>query len=106
GRRGPAGPARVLHPARGGGQRAHDHGQGGRAGRRRRARRGDGGGRGADRGPGAAGAGGGGVGGGGGPPRGSWLLVWVVVGPPMEREAVWLTVAAAGVALAEAVDVV
>ncbi|HEY4789946.1 MAG TPA: biotin--[acetyl-CoA-carboxylase] ligase, partial [Actinomycetes bacterium] len=39
-------------------------------------------------------------------PPGSSLLLSVVLRPPMEREAVWLTVAAAGVALAEAVDVV
>src|SRR4029453_15008045 len=41
-----------------------------------------------------------------GAPPGSSLRVWVVLRPPIEREAVWLTVAAAGVALAEAVDVV
>src|SRR5215218_2789270 len=39
-------------------------------------------------------------------PPGSSLLLSVVLRPPIEREAVWLTVAAAGVALAEAVDVV
>src|SRR4029453_11178462 len=54
---GPGGPPRVLQPARGGGQRAHHHGQGGRAGGVRGPRGGDGGGRGADRGPGAPGAG-------------------------------------------------
>jgi BirA family biotin operon repressor/biotin-[acetyl-CoA-carboxylase] ligase len=37
-------------------------------------------------------------------PPGSSLLVSVVLRPPLGREAVWLTVAAAGVALAEAVD--
>jgi BirA family transcriptional regulator, biotin operon repressor / biotin---[acetyl-CoA-carboxylase] ligase len=39
-------------------------------------------------------------------PPGSSLLVSVVLRPPLPREAVWLTVAAAGVALAEAVDAV
>jgi BirA family biotin operon repressor/biotin-[acetyl-CoA-carboxylase] ligase len=39
-------------------------------------------------------------------PPGSSLLVSVVLRPPLARESVWLTVAAAGVALAEAVDVV
>jgi BirA family biotin operon repressor/biotin-[acetyl-CoA-carboxylase] ligase len=39
-------------------------------------------------------------------PPGSSLLVSVVLRPPLAREAVWLTVAAAGVALAEAVDAV
>jgi BirA family transcriptional regulator, biotin operon repressor / biotin---[acetyl-CoA-carboxylase] ligase len=39
-------------------------------------------------------------------PPGSSLLLSVVLRPPLEREAVWLTVAAAGVALAEAVDAV
>jgi BirA family transcriptional regulator, biotin operon repressor / biotin---[acetyl-CoA-carboxylase] ligase len=39
-------------------------------------------------------------------PPGSSLLVSVVLRPPLHREAVWLTVAAAGAALAEAVDVV
>jgi BirA family transcriptional regulator, biotin operon repressor / biotin---[acetyl-CoA-carboxylase] ligase len=37
-------------------------------------------------------------------PPGSSLLVSVVLRPPLAREAVWLTVAAAGVALAGAVD--
>ena len=37
-------------------------------------------------------------------PPGSSLLVSVVLRPPLHREAVWLTVAAAGVALADAVD--
>ena len=37
-------------------------------------------------------------------PPGSSLLVSVVLRPPLAREQVWLTVAAAGVALAEAVD--
>jgi BirA family transcriptional regulator, biotin operon repressor / biotin---[acetyl-CoA-carboxylase] ligase len=37
-------------------------------------------------------------------PPGSSLLLSVVLRPPLPREAVWLTVAAAGVALAEAVD--
>jgi BirA family biotin operon repressor/biotin-[acetyl-CoA-carboxylase] ligase len=37
-------------------------------------------------------------------PPGSSLLVSVVLRPPIAREAVWLTVAAAGVALAGAVD--
>jgi BirA family transcriptional regulator, biotin operon repressor / biotin---[acetyl-CoA-carboxylase] ligase len=37
-------------------------------------------------------------------PPGSSLLVSVVLRPPLAREAVWLTVAAAGAALAEAVD--
>src|SRR5215216_243548 len=39
-------------------------------------------------------------------PPGSSLLVSVVLRPPLAREAVWLTVAAAGVALAEAVEAV
>jgi BirA family biotin operon repressor/biotin-[acetyl-CoA-carboxylase] ligase len=39
-------------------------------------------------------------------PPGSSLLLSVVLRPPLHREAVWLTVAAAGVALAEAVDAV
>src|SRR5512132_814901 len=39
-------------------------------------------------------------------PPGSSLLLSVVLRPPLAREAVWLTVAAAGVALAEAVDAV
>jgi BirA family transcriptional regulator, biotin operon repressor / biotin---[acetyl-CoA-carboxylase] ligase len=39
-------------------------------------------------------------------PPGSSLLVSVVLRPPIAREAVWLTVAAAGVALAGAVDAV
>jgi len=39
-------------------------------------------------------------------PPGSSLLLSVVLRPPIGREAVWLTVAAAGVALAEAVDAV
>jgi BirA family biotin operon repressor/biotin-[acetyl-CoA-carboxylase] ligase len=39
-------------------------------------------------------------------PPGSSLLLSVVLRPPLGREAVWLTVAAAGVALAEAVDAV
>jgi BirA family transcriptional regulator, biotin operon repressor / biotin---[acetyl-CoA-carboxylase] ligase len=39
-------------------------------------------------------------------PPGSSLLLSVVLRPPLPREAVWLTVAAAGVALAEAVDAV
>ena len=39
-------------------------------------------------------------------PPGSSLLVSVVLRPPLARESVWLTVAAAGVALAEAVDAV
>ena len=39
-------------------------------------------------------------------PPGSSLLVSVVLRPPLARESVWLTVAAAGVTLAEAVDVV
>jgi BirA family transcriptional regulator, biotin operon repressor / biotin---[acetyl-CoA-carboxylase] ligase len=37
-------------------------------------------------------------------PPGSSLLLSVVLRPPMAREGVWLTVAAAGVALAEAID--
>src|ERR687889_2804011 len=37
-------------------------------------------------------------------PPGSSLLVSVVLRPPIAREAVWLTVAAAGAALAGAVD--
>ena len=60
--------------------------------------RGDGAGRGAGRGPGPDGPGL------GGPPGTSLLLS--VVRPPLHREAVWPTVAAAGVALAEAVDAV
>jgi BirA family biotin operon repressor/biotin-[acetyl-CoA-carboxylase] ligase len=39
-------------------------------------------------------------------PPGSSLLLSVVLRPPLGQEAVWLTVAAAGVALAEAVDAV
>jgi BirA family biotin operon repressor/biotin-[acetyl-CoA-carboxylase] ligase len=39
-------------------------------------------------------------------PPGSSLLLSVVLRPPIHRQAVWLTVAAAGVALAEAVDAV
>jgi BirA family transcriptional regulator, biotin operon repressor / biotin---[acetyl-CoA-carboxylase] ligase len=39
-------------------------------------------------------------------PPGSSLLLSVVLRPPLAREAVWLTVAAAGVALAAAVDTV
>src|ERR671911_723858 len=39
-------------------------------------------------------------------PPGSSLLVSVVLRPPLAREAVWLTVAAAGVALAGAVEAV
>jgi len=39
-------------------------------------------------------------------PPGSSLLLSVVLRPPLPREAVWLTVAAAGVALAAAVEVV
>src|SRR5512132_3525333 len=39
-------------------------------------------------------------------PPGSSLLLSVVLRPPLAREAVWLMVAAAGVALAEAVDAV
>jgi BirA family biotin operon repressor/biotin-[acetyl-CoA-carboxylase] ligase len=39
-------------------------------------------------------------------PPGSSLLLSVVLRPPLAREAVWLTVAAAGVALAGAVDAV
>jgi BirA family biotin operon repressor/biotin-[acetyl-CoA-carboxylase] ligase len=39
-------------------------------------------------------------------PPGSSLLLSVVLRPPLPREAVWLTVAAAGVALAGAVEVV
>ena len=39
-------------------------------------------------------------------PPGSSLLVSVVLRPPLARESVWLTVAAAGVALAKAVDAV
>src|SRR4029450_397838 len=39
-------------------------------------------------------------------PPGSSLLLSVVLRPPLAREAVWLTVAAAGVGLAEAVDAV
>jgi len=39
-------------------------------------------------------------------PPGSSLLLSVVLRPPLAREAVWLTVAAAGAALAEAVDAV
>jgi BirA family transcriptional regulator, biotin operon repressor / biotin---[acetyl-CoA-carboxylase] ligase len=39
-------------------------------------------------------------------PPGSSLLLSVVLRPPLARESVWLTVAAAGVALAEAVDAV
>ena len=39
-------------------------------------------------------------------PPGTSLLLSVVLRPPLGREAVWLTVAAAGVALAEAVDAV
>src|SRR4029453_10234074 len=45
-------------------------------------------------------------GGAGGAPPGPSLLLSVVLRPPLHREAVWLTVAAAGVALAEAVDAV
>ena len=37
-------------------------------------------------------------------PPGSSLLVSVVLRPPIARESVWLTVAAAGAALAGAVD--
>ncbi len=74
---------------RGGGQRAHHHGQGGRAGLLRSVPgEGDGGDRGADRGAGPAGPGLGGA-------AERSLLLSVVLRPPLPRGLVWLTVAAA-----------